>query len=57
MSPSPDRVISIALSNDEWRAFVQAHPQPVEWLKARIQESLETTRGGVTPGTQPLGRA
>lgn len=57
MSPSPDRVISIALSNDEWRAFVQAHPQPVEWLKARIQESIETARTGGAAGTQPIGRA
>jgi hypothetical protein len=54
---SPDRVISIALSNDEWRAFVQAQPQPVEWLKARIQESIESARTGVAPGTQPIGRA
>lgn len=57
MAPSPDRVISIALSNDEWRAFMQAHPEPVEWLKARIHESIEMSRSGAAPGTQPIGRA
>lgn len=57
MTPSPDRVISIALSNDEWRAFVQAHPEPVEWLKARIHESIQGLRPGAAAGTQPLGRA
>lgn len=58
MSPSPDRVISIALSDDEWRAFTQAQPEPVSWLKSRILESIEATRssGGDAPA-QRIGRA
>jgi len=57
MSPSPDRVISITLSDDVWRAFTQVQPEPVSWLKSRILESIETARpdSGNTP--QPLGRA
>lgn len=37
---SPDRVISIALSDDVWRAFTQVQPEPVSWLKSRILESI-----------------
>jgi hypothetical protein len=33
---SRDRVISIVLSEQEWQAFVQSHPQPVEWLRQQI---------------------
>lgn len=58
MSPSPERVISIALSDDVWRAFTQAQPEPVSWLKSRILESIEASRSGAgdTPA-QPIGRA
>ena len=58
MSPSPDRVISIALSDDVWRAFTQAQPEPVSWLKSRILESIEASRGSATDvPAQPIGRA
>lgn len=57
MSPSPDRVISINLSDDVWRAFTQVQPEPVSWLKSRILESIEAARAGSTDTPQPLGRA
>jgi len=58
MSPSPDRVISIALSDDVWRAFTQAQPEPVSWLKSRILESIESSRNGAGESpAQPIGRA
>lgn len=56
MSPSPERVISIALSDDVWRAFTQAQPEPVSWLKSRILESIEASRNSDAPA-QPIGRA
>lgn len=57
MSPSPDRVISIALSDDVWRAFTKVQPEPVSWLKSRILESIEAA-GSTAPETQqPIGRA
>ena len=40
MEISPERVISIALNEDQWQAFIRLHPQPVVWLRERIQESL-----------------
>jgi len=43
MSPERDRVISISLTEAEWQAFVARHPEPVDWLRARIKnESMAT---------------
>ncbi len=33
-------VISIELSAEDWRAFLASQPQPVDWLRQRIQESI-----------------
>ena len=57
MTLSNERVISIALPDEVWRAFTQAHPEPVLWLKARIQESIDSARNGTPAGSQPVGRA
>ena len=40
MEISRERVISISLNESEWQQFVRLHPQPVNWLRERIQESL-----------------
>jgi hypothetical protein len=40
MESTRDRVISIVLNEQEWQAFVRLHPQPVAWLRERIQESI-----------------
>lgn len=40
METSRERVISIVLNEQEWQAFVRLHPQPVTWLRDRIQESI-----------------
>ncbi len=42
MEISRERVISISLNEQEWQAFVRLHPQPVTWLRERIQESIAT---------------
>jgi hypothetical protein len=41
---APDRVIHVSLSEEEWLAFTSTQPQPVKWLKERIQEAIETAR-------------
>ena len=41
MSVERDRVISISLSEEEWRAFVARQPQPVDWLRAQIRSEVE----------------
>ena len=40
MDSSRERVISVSLNEAEWQKFVQLHPQPVIWLRERIQESI-----------------
>ena len=35
-----ERVISVSLNESEWQAFTRLHPQPVLWLRERIQESI-----------------
>lgn len=45
MEASRERVISISLNEQEWQKFVRLHPQPVNWLRERIQESLRLGSG------------
>jgi hypothetical protein len=40
METSRERVISVSLNETEWQQFVRLHPQPVVWLRERIQESI-----------------
>ena len=40
MNSAPDRVIHVSLSEADWRAFLDSHPDPVQWLKDRIQEAI-----------------
>lgn len=40
METPRERVISVSLNESEWQAFVRLHPQPVNWIRERIQESL-----------------
>jgi hypothetical protein len=44
MSTERDRVISINLSEEEWRAFVARQPKPVDWLRAQIRSEVERLR-------------
>ena len=57
MTPNTDRVISIALSDEDWRAFTQVQPEPVLWLKARIHETIKSSRATPAPSNPPLGGA
>ncbi len=36
-----NRVISVSLDEREWQALMRLHPQPVLWLREKIQESLQ----------------
>ena len=38
---SPERVISVTLSEAEWQAFVSRHPRPVDWLRAQIRAEVQ----------------
>ena len=41
MSNDRDRVISITLSEEEWKAFVARQPQPVVWLREKIRDEVK----------------
>jgi hypothetical protein len=43
MNSDRDRVISITLSESEWQAFVARQPQPVNWLRERIRDEVNTS--------------
>ena len=49
MENSRERVISIVLNEAEWQAFVRLHPQPVVWLRERIQESIGIEEAPISP--------
>jgi hypothetical protein len=51
METSRDRVISVVLNEQEWQAFVRLHPQPVLWLRERIQESLQAITPPIVPAS------
>ena len=40
MDNKSHRVISISLNEQDWQAFIRVHPQPVLWLREKIQESI-----------------
>jgi len=44
LADSVDRVIHVPLTEVEWKAFLAATPQPVDWLRERIQEAIEKSR-------------
>ena len=40
VSDSIHRVIHVALTEAEWRAFLASTPQPIDWLRERIKEAI-----------------
>lgn len=50
MSPERERVISIVLTEAEWQAFINRHPQPVLWLRDRIRDEVQA------PASESAGR-
>jgi hypothetical protein len=46
---SPERVITIAISEADWKVLRSIQPEPVDWLKAKIRETVEQARRTATP--------
>jgi hypothetical protein len=44
MHDDRDHVISVVLNHEEWKEFLKLQPQPVDWLRQRIQETITTSR-------------
>jgi hypothetical protein len=56
METPRERVISVSLNEAEWQAFVERHPQPVLWLRERIQESIGAAPLTAAPATSATTR-
>jgi hypothetical protein len=39
-----EHVISVVLTNEDWKAFVALQPEPVNWIKERIRETIAASR-------------
>ncbi|HEX2212298.1 MAG TPA: hypothetical protein VHH12_02315 [Mycobacterium sp.] len=44
MNADREHVISVVLEHDDWKEFVKLQPQPVHWLRERIQEMIAAAR-------------
>ena len=44
MHDDRDHVISVVLNHEEWKEFLKLQPQPVDWLRERIQETISASR-------------
>jgi hypothetical protein len=40
MHADREHVISVVLEHDDWKQFMKLQPQPVNWLRERIQEMI-----------------
>ena len=40
MHADREHVISVVLEHEDWKEFVKLQPQPVNWLRQRIQEMI-----------------
>jgi len=52
MNTTEHRVIHVPLTEADWKAFLASQPQPVVWLKERIQEAIEAARRETNSGEQ-----
>lgn len=41
----PERVITISLSEADWKALRSIQPEPIDWLKGKIRETIDQARG------------
>jgi len=41
----PERVITLAISDADWKALRAVQPEPVDWLKRTIRDAID--RGAV----------
>ena len=49
MHADREHVISVVLNHDDWKEFVKLQPQPVNWLRERIQEMIASQTGAASP--------
>jgi hypothetical protein len=50
----PERVITLAISDADWKALRAVQPEPVDWLKKTIREAIDR---GTSPTERPAVKA
>jgi hypothetical protein len=54
MHTDREHVISVVLNHDDWKEFVKLQPQPVNWLRDRIQEMIDAASRASSGIGEPL---
>ncbi len=57
MHDDRDHVISVVLNHEEWQEFLKLQPQPVDWLRERIQETITASRPQDSVSPAPVKRS
>lgn len=51
---APERVISISISEADWKTLRSIQPEPLDWLKDKIRETVEQARQTSPASTNPV---
>jgi hypothetical protein len=58
---SPERVISISISEADWKTLRTIQPEPVDWLKDTIRQTVEQARqnsaAAIDPPSAPASKS
>ena len=57
MHDDREHVISVVLTHEDWQEFVKLQPQPVIWLRERIQETISASRQARVVASAPAQMA
>lgn len=52
----PERVITLAISDADWKALRTIQPEPVDWLKRTIRETIERAATADRPAIKTAGK-
>ncbi len=50
----PERVITLAISDADWKALRAVQPEPVDWLKQTIRDAIDR---GAAAAPRPAAKA
>ena len=51
----PERVITLAISDADWKALRAVQPEPIDWLKRTIRETIDKASVPERPAVKTAG--
>jgi hypothetical protein len=51
----PERVITLAISDADWKALRAVQPEPVDWLKKTIRDAIDRAAAPERPAVKTAG--